>query len=132
MTPRKTDIVRERFKERGLSYKKIDKTAINFLYIYLNKTLEGTGMSVNYSKGMDKRGKFNEDGSIIEFYITVDGEYYTDRECISFNRDGFIGFCGWASSRNEAPIIEAFEMWCNYLCNRKNFDLYLKGENVNE
>jgi len=45
---------------------------------------------------------------ISDMYLFVSGTYYIDRECISFNKDGFIGFAGWASSENTAPILEAF------------------------
>lgn len=35
------------------------------------------------------------------------------RECISFNYNGFIGFCGWADGGNTAPIVAAFKEWCD-------------------
>ena len=33
------------------------------------------------------------------------------REAISFNGDGFIGFCGWADRHNSVPILKAFSEW---------------------
>lgn len=44
-------------------------------------------------------------------YIRVDGPYFEDREAISINSDGFIGFAGWADSRNERPFLCAFARW---------------------
>lgn len=41
------------------------------------------------------------------------------REGISFNADGFIGFCGWASSANTLPVVEAFKDWCDLMAMRK-------------
>jgi len=39
--------------------------------------------------------------------------HFRDREAISFNRDGFIGFAGWADSSNVKPFISAFIKWCD-------------------
>lgn len=49
--------------------------------------------------------------------LTVRGSYFDDREAITFDFRGveWIGFCGWASSRNEIPFVEVFEEWCNLL-----------------
>ena len=33
------------------------------------------------------------------------------REAISFNSDGFIGFCGWADTQNSQPFLNAFRRW---------------------
>ena len=41
------------------------------------------------------------------------------REAISFNADGFIGFCGWASSANTLHVVEAFKDWCDLMAMRK-------------
>lgn len=46
-----------------------------------------------------------------EAYIRVDGPYFEDREAISLNPDGFVGFAGWADSRNERPFLVAFARW---------------------
>lgn len=46
-----------------------------------------------------------------EAYIRVNGPYFEDREAISINPDGFVGFAGWADSRNERPFLVAFARW---------------------
>ena len=38
------------------------------------------------------------------------------REAISFNKDGFIGFAGWASTGNEKPFVSAFNEWVVKIC----------------
>lgn len=45
------------------------------------------------------------------FYLKVNGPYFTRREAISFYPDGKIGFCGWASTINRKPFVEAFSIW---------------------
>ena len=44
-------------------------------------------------------------------YVRVDGPYFEDREGISLEPGGFIGFAGWADSRNERPFLVAFARW---------------------
>jgi len=54
--------------------------------------------------------------------MTVNGEtrefvHFKDREAISFNMDGFIGFAGWADSKNVQPFLSAFCKWCDEVSN---------------
>lgn len=44
-------------------------------------------------------------------FIRVSSNYFSGREAISFNEDGFIGFAGWASDTNIKPFIRAFYRW---------------------
>lgn len=46
-------------------------------------------------------------------FIRIDGHYFENREAVSFNEDGFIGFCGWADSKNERAILDGFYRWLN-------------------
>ena len=111
---------REFFKNRGLSYDSIHEGDILILCMMLqkelkksNKTGETSVTTMTLSKRTDMKKKSN--GSITECYIYMNSHYFTRRECISFNRDGFIGFAGWADQGNTNPILRAFLEWCNYL-----------------
>lgn len=54
----------------------------------------------------------NEPGNPIESaFLRVDGGYFSGREAISFNSDGFIGFAGWADDCNVQPFLRAFVNW---------------------
>lgn len=114
---------REYFKNKGLNYSNIRKEHIEKLiclvYTELEKYLNN---GTKYSKEMNMKvkqlgyrdKKFTKNG-LHHAYIRVDGSYFGGRECISFNSDGFIGFCGWADSTNTEPIINAFVEWCDYI-----------------
>ena len=52
-------------------------------------------------------------GVIESAFLSCDGSYFTGREAISFNSDGFIGFCGWADDKNSIPFLVAFYRWVN-------------------
>lgn len=110
---------REFFKNRGLSYDSVHEGDILILCMMLQKELKKsnkvgeTSVTMTLSKRVDMKKKSN--GSITECYIYMNAHYFTRRECISFNRDGFIGFAGWADQGNTNPLLRAFLEWCNYL-----------------
>lgn len=114
-----TNEAREFFKNRGLSYDSIHEGDILILCMMLQKELKKsnkageTSVTMTLSKRIDMKKKSN--GSITECYIYMNAHYFTRRECISFNRDGFIGFAGWADQGNTNPLLRAFLEWCKYL-----------------
>lgn len=55
--------------------------------------------------------KTDDEGNMTSCFIRCDSHYFDKREAISFNADGFIGFCGWASTCNSQPILEAWRDW---------------------
>lgn len=111
---------REYFTQKGLSYENVTSGDICVLVMILNKKIkiasrkgEMSTNTMHLSEKVDSRYKSN--GQLINCYIYISSDYFSRRECISFNTDGFIGFCGWASERNTKPIVEAFIEWCDYL-----------------
>lgn len=115
---------REYFKNKNLSYNDITEGDICTLNMLLNKHIKvackNHEMSVDSMRMSQKiRSKYRTNGKLIECYLFVNSHYFTRRECISFNKDGFIGFACWASSTNVKPIIEAFIEWCDDLSSHK-------------
>lgn len=107
---------REYFKNAGLTYKDITEGDILSLVMLLNREIKKSNKmgetSVNtmtLSKRIDLKKKSN--GTIISCFLYVNSHYFERRECISFNTDGFIGFCGWADVGNSNPILRAFREW---------------------
>lgn len=41
--------------------------------------------------------------------------YFKDRQAVTFERNGFIGFAGWADDTNVQPILRAFIKWISWL-----------------
>lgn len=119
-----TDEARAYFKEKGLTYKDIKDGDIAALALMLGDEYKKsnaageTSVNTEYvSKKIDI--KHGTDGSIISCFLYVNSHYFTRRECISFNRDGFIGFAGWADTGNTNPILRAFIRWCDSLAERR-------------
>jgi len=113
------DEAREYFSSKGLTYNDITEGDILTLVMLLNKHIKAanndneTSAELTLSKKVVIKKKTN--GTIDHAYLYVNAYYFTQRECISFNRDGFIGFAGWADQGNTNPILRAFLEWCDIL-----------------
>lgn len=116
----KNDEARRYFKDCGLSYEDVKDGDILTLTMMLNQEIkkaikneEMSTQSMRLSEKIDMKRK--SDGSIISCFLYLNSHYFTRREAISFNRDGYIGFAGWADQGNVNPILRAFLRWCDYL-----------------
>lgn len=115
---------RQYFADKGLAYSDITEGDILVLVGNLNKEIKKSNKAgetsvdtMHLSKKVTM--KKNRDGSIINCYLYMNSHYFTQREAISFNTDGFIGFAGWADQGNTNPILRAFLSWCDYLADSK-------------
>ena len=113
---------RARFAELGIEYGQIYEGDIETLYMLVNRAVKKfanarpvkdsiTTMHMSKRVKVDKR----TNGTIRGAYLYVNSYYFTQREAVSFNPDGFIGFAGWASDINVQPFIEGFLDWCDYM-----------------
>lgn len=111
---------RDRFKALGLAYSDITRGDILILFEKINKRLKAGESALENLHMSEKISiKANHNGTIRECYLYVNAHYFTRRECISFNADGFIGFAGWADIGTSKPIIDAFNEWVDGLVAQK-------------
>lgn len=114
------DEAREYFKSLNLSYDNININSLYQLCKILNKHISQSDREILIMinepivKGKNRNIIF-KDGKLEFAEIRVRGTYFADREAITFNRDGFIGFCGWADQYNSKVFVDAFFEWCDYL-----------------
>lgn len=118
------DEARAYFQNKGLTYTMVTQDDLEYLRILLDEkfTQQKKDRFLNnpgclYWDHVHSRikGSWNKDGTMASAYLSAKGAYFDDREVISFNRDGFIGFCGAADTKNTAPVLEAFKEWCDWL-----------------
>lgn len=108
------------FDQCGLAYNDVAEGDILALVMMLNQEIKRAAKAgdcietMHLSRKIDMKKK-KSNGTICCCFLYVNAHYFTRRECISFNKGGFIGFCGWASDKNRAPIVKAFVRWCNYM-----------------
>lgn len=124
------DAARAYFHESGLTYEDVTIDDLHYLaelldeqFIKQRKERMRDGHKPLYwrrtNRSKNFKGKYDEYGRMIHAYITGSGEYFDSREVISFNRDGFIGFCGAAGTENTAPVLAAFIEWCDWLAGKE-------------
>ena len=110
------DAARQAFKDKGLSYSDLDMSDIEILRDMVLKSLTSDEYKSLFrgTYRINKRiigKKVDSKDRLKEAYIECRADYFKKREAISFNSDGFIGFAGWSSSGNLAPIIKGFYAW---------------------
>ena len=115
---------RQYFRDKGLSYHDITEGDILSLLMLLNREIkkpnkagETSVSTMHMSRKIDMKKRTN--GTIIKCFLYINSHYFTQREAISFNQDGFIGFARWADQGNTNPLLRAFLQWCDDLAEAK-------------
>ena len=123
IAPTTRDGARELFASK-LSYKQITTNDIRalegFLAIeYAQHERNGEHMEMHpcYRKKYQPQINLADGGrGIRSAFLCVSGFYFSGREAISFNEDGFIGIAGWADDTNVQPFLRAFYRWvCEWM-----------------
>lgn len=115
---------RQYFRDKGLTYDDITEGDILSLLMLLNREIKKSNKagetSVNTMHMSSKiTMKRRTNGTIIKCFLYINSHYFTQREAISFNEDGYIGFAGWADQGNTNPLLRAFLRWCDDLAEAK-------------
>lgn len=108
--------VRERFYDSGLKYLDLSEEDITMLRFHLEDEFKHFDGEITFKLSIPKKKhvKVLKRTGLQYALLYVDGDYFKEREAISFNKDGFIGFAGWASGYNLTPFINAFEKWLDW------------------
>ena len=107
--------LREKFKTRNLSYRQLTIEHIQALGLFLTKEFENFGSAMQLAPPLKKDIKILKRTGLQYAEIKVNGYYFSKREAITFNTDGFIGFAGWACDNNLTPFVNAFDKWMDWL-----------------
>lgn len=122
------DEARTYFVEKGLSYDDVTEVNLQLLERLLmlelaNYRLSGgkhaEEMGMYLHKRLKKHTKISKKSGLQYSMFKLKGSYFENREAITFNRDGFIGFGGELSSANVQPILNAFCSWCDEISKTK-------------
>lgn len=101
------NFARKAFSDSGLTYNDIYDRLYVLTEEITKQLSDFDDMRMFLSRKTDAR--FIKGTRNIEcLFLFVSGPYFKNRECISFNADGFVGFAGWASTENAAPIVNGF------------------------
>lgn len=97
------DEVREYLSKQGITADTITRDQVLSLRKLVNKHLKVSGIYRGTARLRRIGSKYK--------YLTMKTDQWENRECVSFNSDGFIGFAGWASDTNVRPILDAVVEW---------------------
>lgn len=114
------------FTAKGLTYLDISGTDLELLKTLLDRHFSqarrerlAAGKPVYWQRVIGIRGEHRASGSMIWTNITAKGATFTTTNVVSFNRHGFIYFCGEASHDDIQPVLRAFVEWCDRLAELK-------------
>lgn len=105
---------RKYFSHVGLTYGHITMARIRKLHALLDERLKASGI---FDKSLrchkDIAFKFTEEGGMAHALIKCNAYYFTGRQAVEFEENGFIGFAGWSDEYALKPMLEAFVEWCD-------------------
>ena len=101
---------RAAFDRAGLTYAALTPESMKLLRTLINERMKSSGyMRGTYRCRQRATVKQTPHGKYAE--VRCKSDYFDDREAVSFNTDGFIGFAGWADDTNIEPVLSGFEAW---------------------
>ena len=108
MTELTRDDVRAAYKASGLSDLPLTLNRMATLRDLINRRM----LDLGYMDGTFHM-RHTSDIKISNGYVTMRCEayYFNDREAVSFEPSGFVGFAGWADGNNVQPILRGFTDW---------------------
>ncbi|WP_080845649.1 hypothetical protein [Cytobacillus gottheilii] len=111
----KVEKARKRFNEE-FSYSMLQEIHINHLRLMISEKLINHDKEINMSVKVPRKKDTValKTKGLRYAAINVSGSYFDNREGITFNENGFIGFAGWASDYNVKPFVEAFVDWMDW------------------
>lgn len=97
---------RELFAKSGLTYEVLTPGNLQKLRSHINGHMIASG-------AMNGAFRCRQRATVREGYaeLRCKASYFDNREAITFNSDGFIGFAGWADADNVQPILQGFVAW---------------------
>jgi hypothetical protein len=112
---------RDAFQAAGLTYDALNASTMRLLRALVNERMEASGC-MQGSLRCKQRGVVQQTkwGRYAE--LKCRAYYFSEREAITFNTDGFIGFAGWADDGNVKPILDGFHAWVSELAKRPTLE----------
>lgn len=100
------DQARALFKDAKLDYSVLTKGNVQRLRALISAKMKGSGLMQGQYRCRQRPIIRNEYAE-----IRCKAYYFDNREAVTFNTDGFIGFAGWADESNVQPILAGFSEW---------------------
>ena len=103
---------RQLWAETGLRVSDLSRTDLATLRSRLDRELIASGLITRCSFRMERRIHIRTyDGRVRTAELRCRSDYFTDRQAVTFEKGGFVGFAGWADEVNVRPGLTAFTAW---------------------
>lgn len=103
------DEARARWAASGLTYDVLTTKNLKLLRDRISAALKASDLISGYHANPTPKLKTGPFGRWVQ--ISCAAYYFTKREAVTFNQNGFVGFAGWADDKNVEPILTAFCGW---------------------
>ncbi len=119
-----SDHCRQVAKDLGITLQSVGIDGIRRLHRILCRHVYASDlMAGSYAvETIRKKDIYGSRGVTTAVSLHVSAHYFNRREAITFNSNGYIGFCGWADRINSQPIYSAFLEWCEELKSSEEAD----------
>lgn len=96
----------------GLTYVDLTPTAMQSLRNCINAAMATSGLiDGTYRCHQRVTSMRMSDGSPRWVEIRCRSRYFTGRQAVTFEENGFVGFAGWADDSNIQPVLAGFARW---------------------
>lgn len=105
------DDARDLFAKAGLTYESVTRDSLQRLRALINTRMKASGLFKDTYRCRQRPKILQRNGKFLYAEVRCHAYYFDDREVVTFNPDGFIGFAGWAADDNVQPILAGFSEW---------------------
>lgn len=105
------DDAREAFRLTGMRCEDVTVEMLVDLRDRLDAALRGSGLIDGSYRMRKLQPRWKGVPGAHWVTLTCRARYFSNREAVTFNSNGFVGFAGWADDDNVRPILEAFVEW---------------------
>lgn len=106
---------RTHWSKSGLTYEVLGYANLRSLRSGINKSMISSAVIGNTMRAK-QRFTLRDDGPKRKWAdLRCRAYYFEDRQAITFEPDGFVGFAGWSDDENVKPILTAFCAWVDQM-----------------
>lgn len=106
------DDARKHWAASGLTFDVLTEANVKRLHSLLDAQMRDEYLRGTFRAGKVTVAKSEKAGTVADIRCTA--WYFKGshaRQCVTFERGGFIGFAGWSDDTNIQPILRAFIAW---------------------
>lgn len=105
------DDARAEFAKLGLSGADLSSVQLAALRACVDQAMQKSGLMKGTFRCRQRFANVEDQRGRKWPYLQCRAFYFDNREAVTFNPDGFVGFAGWADDQHIQPIIDGFFRW---------------------